>query len=86
MSWKDSGTEVIRPNTEDQDHLEQPAKVTWTQHGSKSEANEVLPKVDLYDQTYEHQLQNELPCSVAVEVSSVDNWVIHKKEHYSNPI
>ena len=39
--------EVIRPITEGQDHLElsKPTKVTWTQHGSKSEANEVLPDV-----------------------------------------
>ena len=40
----------------------------------------------LNDQSYQHQLQNELPCSVAFEVSSADNWVIHKKESYSNPI
>ena len=61
-------------------------KVAWTQHGRKSEANEVLPEVDLYDQTFEHQFQNELPPSVAVEVFSDDIWVIHKKESYSNRI
>lgn len=42
--------------------------------------------MDLYDQTSEHQFQNELPRSVAVEVFSDDIWVIHKKESYSNPI
>ena len=61
VSWNDSGTEVIRPNTEGQE-------------------------VNLYDQTSEHQFQNELPRSVAVEVFSDDIWVIHKKENYSNPI
>ena len=61
VSWNDSGTEVIRPNTEGQE-------------------------VNLYDQTSEHQFQNELPRSVAVEFFSDDIWVIHKKESYSNPI
>ena len=36
--------------------------------------------MDLYDQTCEHQFQNELPHSVAVEVFSDDIWVMHKKE------
>ena len=88
VSWNDSGIEVIWPSTEGQDQLElsKPAKVAWTQHGRKSEANEVLPEVDLYDQTFEHQFQNELPPSIAVEVFSDDIWVIHKRESYSNPI
>ena len=39
-------------------------------------------ELNAYNQTYEHQMQNELPCSVAAEVSSVDNWVIHKNESF----
>ena len=44
-SWNDYGTEVIRPNTEGQGHLKR-----WkTRKLMKSEANLVLPEVDLYD-------------------------------------
>ena len=54
--------------------------------GNRKPIDGVLPEVDLYDQTYEHHFQNELPRSIAVEVLSEDIWVIHEKESYSNPI
>ena len=54
--------------------------------GNRKPIDGVLPEVDLYDQTYEHHFQNELPRSIAVEVFSDDIWVIHEKESYSNPI
>ena len=37
------------------------SKSNLNKHGRKSEANEVLPGLDLYDQTHEHQIQRYCP-------------------------